>query len=127
MPASAVVAVLDDEPEMRKALRRVLTTRGFCVEEYARGEDLLAAIDAHLPDCLLLDLRMPGLGGLDVLEVFRSRQIRVPVVIVTALDEPNTERQVLALGASACLKKPVDRDVLLSAIKDAMAGCPPIS
>lgn len=122
MPATTVVAVLDDEPEMRKALRRVLASRGFRVEEYQRGEDLLSAVGSHPPDCLLLDLRMPGLDGLDVLEALRSRHIRVPVVVVTALDEPDTEGQALQLGASACLKKPVDRAVLLSAIAEAIAG-----
>ena len=120
--ATTLVAVLDDEPEMRKALRRVLASRGFRVDEYERGEDLFAAIETHTPDCLVLDLRMPGLDGFCVLEAFRCRHIRLPVVVVTALDEPDTEQQVLALGASACLKKPVDREVLLSAIAEAMAG-----
>ena len=61
MPTTGpVVAVLDDEPEMRKALRRLLTSRGFRVEEYERGEDLLAALGSHPLDYLLLDLHMPG-------------------------------------------------------------------
>ena len=114
-----VVAVLDDEPEMRKALRRLLTCRGFRVEEYERGEDLLAALSSHPLDYLLLDLHMPGINGFDVLEVFRSRQIPVPVIVITAHDEPGTAQQVRALGASAYLKKPVDRDALLSAIATA--------
>jgi len=54
-----VLAILDDEPEMLKALRRLLTCCGFVVEEYKSGEDLLAAIDSHPLDCLLLDLHMP--------------------------------------------------------------------
>ena len=100
----------------------MLAGRGFLVEEYARGEDLLAAVDSHSPDCLLLDLRMPGIDGLDVLRALRSRQIRVPVVVVTALDEPGTEELAVGLGASACLKKPVDRAILLSSIEEALAG-----
>ena len=111
-----VVAVLDDEPEMRKALRRLLTCRGFRVEEYACGEDLLLAIESRRLDYLLLDLHMPGINGFDVLEAFRSRQISVPVIVITAHDEPDTAERVRALGASAYLKKPVDRDALLSAM-----------
>jgi CheY-like chemotaxis protein len=111
-----VVAVLDDEPEMRKALRRLLTCRGFRVEEYERGEDLLAALGSQPLDYLLLDLHMPGINGFDVLEAFRSRQIPVPVIVITAHDEPGTAERVRALGASAYLKKPVDRDALLSAL-----------
>ena len=114
--AQPVVAVLDDEPEMRKALRRLLTSRGFRVEEYACGEDLLAALGAQPLDCLLLDLHMPGINGFDVLEAFRSRQISVPVIVITAHDEPGTRERVQSLGAAAYLKKPVDREALLSAI-----------
>ena len=114
--AEPVVAILDDEPEMRKALRRLLTCRGFRVEEYERGEDLLAALSSHPLDYLLLDLHMPGINGFDVLEAVRSRQIPVPVIVITAHDEPGTADRVLSLGASAYLKKPVDRDALLGAL-----------
>jgi FixJ family two-component response regulator len=117
------VAVLDDEPEMRKALRRLLTIRGFCVQEFERAEEFLAALDSQPVDYLLLDLHMPGLNGFDVLETLRSRQIRVPVIVITAHDEPGTAEQVRALGACAYLKKPVDRDALLSAI----AAAAPVS
>ena len=121
MPMSSpIVAVLDDEPEMRKALRRLLTCRSFCVEEYGSGEDLLAALDSHPPACLLLDLHMPGLSGFDVLEAFRSRRSPVPVIVITAHDEPGTAERVRGLGASAYLKKPVDRDALLSALATAV-------
>jgi FixJ family two-component response regulator len=120
MPTTGpVVAVLDDEREMRKALRRLLTCRGFHVEEYESGEDLLAALGSHPLDYLLLDLHMPGLNGFDVLEAFHSRQIPVPIIVITAHDEPGTAERVRALGASAYLKKPVDRDALLAAIQAA--------
>ncbi len=123
MPTTGpVVAVLDDEPEMRKALRRLLACRGFRVEEYERGEDLLIALGSQPLDYLLLDLHMPGINGFDVLEAFRSRQIPVPVIVITAHDEPGAEERVRALGASAYLKKPVDRDALLSAIAAATAS-----
>jgi FixJ family two-component response regulator len=115
-----VLAVLDDEPELRKALRRLLTGRGFCVEEYARGSDLLAALGSHPLDCLLLDLHMAEVSGFDVLEAFQSRHIHTPVIVITAHDEPGTEERVRLLGAAAYLKKPVDKDALLSAINAAM-------
>jgi CheY-like chemotaxis protein len=114
------VAVLDDEPEMRKALRRLLASRGFHAEEYGCGEELLAALDVHPVDCLLLDLHMPGMTGFDVLETFRSRRMPVPVIVITAHDEPGTAERVRALGAVAYLKKPVDRDALLAAIASAI-------
>ena len=116
-----VLAVLDDEPEMRKALRRLLTGRGYCVEEYACGNALLAALGSHPLHCLLLDLHMADVSGFDVLEAFRSRHIQVPVIVITAHDEPGTSERVRALGAAAYLKKPVDRDALLSAIEAVLA------
>jgi CheY-like chemotaxis protein len=124
LPAAPVVAVLDDEPEMRKALRRLLTSRGFRVEEYACGENLLAVLTAHPPDYLLLDLHMPGINGFDVLETIHTRQIPVPVIVITAHDEPGTADRVRSLGATAYLKKPVDRDVLLAAIAAAASHEP---
>lgn len=90
--AEPAVAILDDEPEMRKALRQLFTCRGFRVEEYQGGEDLLAALRSHPLDYLLLDLQMPELNGFDVLEAFRSRQISVPVIVITAHDEPGAAR-----------------------------------
>lgn len=115
-----VVAVLDDEPEMRKALRRLLSGRGFCVEEYERGSDFLAALGSSRLDCLLLDLHMPEVSGFAVLEAFQSRKIPTPVIVITAHDEPGTSERVRSLGARNYLKKPVDQDVLLSAIADAV-------
>jgi FixJ family two-component response regulator len=120
--ATPVIAVLDDEPEMRKALRRLLTCRGFCVVEYACGEDLLANLDSRPLDYLLLDLHMPGINGFGVLEAFHSRQIPVRIIVITAHDEPGTAERVHALGASAYLKKPVDRAALLSAIEPATSA-----
>ena len=116
------IAVLDDEPEMRTALRRLLTCRGFQVVEYGRAQDLLSVLDSDPPDCLLLDLHLPGINGFDVLEALRSRQSRIPVVVVTADDEPDTPERVRMLGASAYLKKPVDRDCLLASIGEAIAS-----
>ncbi len=125
--AEPVVAILDDEPEMRKALRRLLTSRGFRAEEYACGEDLLAALSSHPLDYLLLDLHMPGINGFDVLEAVRSRQIPLPVIVITAHDEPGTAERVRGLGAAAYLKKPVDREALLSAIAAATPARLPIT
>ncbi len=114
------IGVLDDEPEMRKALRRLLTCRGFQVEEYERGADVLEALGPHRLDCLLLDLQMEGINGFEVMEAFIARQIHLPVIVITAQDEPSTEERVRGLGAVAYLKKPVDRDTLLSSISAAL-------
>jgi FixJ family two-component response regulator len=115
-----VIAVLDDEPQMQKALRRLLATHGFHVEAYGRGKDLLAALPAHPTDCLVLDLHMPEMSGFDLLAVFVAQPVALPIVVITGHDDPVTKERVLALGASAYLKKPVDEAALLSAIEIAL-------
>ena len=117
-----IVAILDDEPQMRRALRRLLTGRGFCVEEFERGADLLVAIGSRPLDCLVLDLHMPEVSGFDVLAAPATRANRVPVVVITAHDDGDTAERVRALGASAYLKKPVDGTALVSAIQSAIAA-----
>ena len=117
-----VVAVLDDELQMRKALRRLLATHGFRVEVYEWGKDLLAALSSHPADCLVLDLHMPEVNGFDVLVTFESQHVTTPVVVITGHDQPGTAERALSLGASAYLTKPVDESALLSAIKAAIAA-----
>ena len=119
-----LVAVLDDEPEMRKAFRRLLIGQKYAVEEYACAVDFLLSLESHQPACLLLDLQMPGFNGFNVLEAFQSRHIPVPVVVVTAHDEPGTAEKVAALGACAFLKKPVAKNILLLAIQTAINRSP---
>ena len=121
--AGPVIAVLDDEPEMRKALRRLLVSQGFRVVEYESGEALLAALDSHPLNCLLLDLHMPGVNGFDVLKALQFQHPSLPVVVLTAHDEPGTADRVRSLGACSYLKKPVDKMALFSAIQTALANC----
>ena len=115
-----VVAVLDDEPQMRKALRRLLSSHGIEVNDYARAEELLDAVTACPADCLVLDLHMPGLNGFDVLTAIASRRVPMPVITITGHDTPDTRERVLTLGAAAYLLKPVDESALLDAIRAAM-------
>jgi FixJ family two-component response regulator len=123
MPKAApAVAILDDEPDMRRALRRLLACHGFQAVEFERAEDLLTSLDTRTPDCLLLDLHMPGMNAFDVLAHLRTRAIPVPTVVITAHDEPGSAERVMELGAAACLKKPVDKETLLAAIEAAAAG-----
>ena len=114
-----VIAVLDDEPQLHKALRRLLVGHGFAVVNFEHGRDALAALEAQPMDCLLLDLHMPEFTGFDVLEGITARRITTPVIVLTGHGEPDTAQRVIALGAVAYLTKPVDEAALLSAISEA--------
>ena len=111
-----LIAVLDDEPQMCKALSRLLKTYGFEVETFALGAELLAACASRLPTCLLLDLHMPDLNGFEILERFAVQQVALPVVVITGHDQPGNAERVRGLGAADYLLKPLNESQLLAAI-----------
>jgi FixJ family two-component response regulator len=110
------VAIVDDEEPVRKALKRLLRASGLEADTYASGKDFLEASETRLPDCVVLDLHMPGMSGLQVLEELRSAKKSLPTVVITAYDEPASREQCLAAGAAAYLRKPLDERLLLNAI-----------
>ncbi len=124
MIVKPVIAILDDEPQMRKALQRLLMANDFQVRTYERADDLITDLPLQVLDCLVLDLHMPDINGLDVLENPDFQRCGPPVVVITGHDEPGVGQHVLALGASAYLKKPVDEAALLNAIQTAINAGP---
>lgn len=115
-----VIAVLDDEPKMRKALHRLLTSHGLRVNAYESGSEFFCAQSTHPADCLILDLHIPEVSGFAVLAAFDALHIKTPVIVLTGHDEPDASKRVRALGASAYLTKPVDESALLEAIQSAL-------
>lgn len=115
-PSPPIIAVLDDELQMRKALRRLLGSHGYIVEEYAEASVFLRALADHPVSCLLLDLAMPETNGFEVLDALSLRGSGPPVIIITGNDQPDTADLLRLQGISAYLSKPVDEDTLLSAI-----------
>jgi FixJ family two-component response regulator len=121
MPAPArFIAVVDDEEPIRKALCRLLRACGFAAEGFASGQIFLDSLAARRADCLILDLRMPGFTGLQVLEELQSFSRALPTIVITAHDEPGTRANCLAAGAAAYLRKPFDEESLLEAIGQAV-------
>lgn len=116
-PKPLVIAVLDDEEQMRKALRRLLSSHGYQVETYASGARLMEDMTALRPDCVVLDLHMTGMSGFDILQAFDERREKLPVIVITGHDMPGTAERVRILGAVAYLLKPVDELTLVSAIQ----------
>ena len=114
------VAIVDDEEGIRKALRRLLRASGLDAHAYATGEEFLSASAEKRPDCLVLDLHMPGMSGLQVLRRLKATGALLPVVVITAHDEPETRKQCMSAGADAYLRKPLEDRLLLNAISAAM-------
>jgi CheY-like chemotaxis protein len=116
------VAVVDDEETVRKALRRLLRASGLQAEAFAGGQEFLAAAAQRQPDCVVLDLHMAGMSGLQLLRRLQAAPQRPPVVVITAHDEPEAREQCLAAGAAAYLRKPLDERLLLNAISAALGA-----
>ena len=114
------VAVVDDEESVRKALKRLLRAAGLEAESYATGQEFLAQAATREPDCVVLDLHMPGMSGLQVLRKLKADGKRLSIVVITAHDEPETREQCLAAGACAYLRKPLEDRLLLNAISAAV-------
>lgn len=116
------VAIVDDEEQIRRALKRLLRAAGLQAESYASGQEFLELGASLRPDCLVLDLHMPGMNGLQLLRALQSAGKRPSVVVITAHDEPETREQCLAAGATAYLRKPLDDRLLLNAISASLSA-----
>lgn len=111
-----VVAVVDDEEAIRKALERLLRSAGIAVESYASGQDFLQSLPAQRPQCVVLDIGMQGMTGFDVQAQLKAARMAVPIIFITALDDPGDEARAMQAGAFAFLRKPFDDEALLAAI-----------
>jgi CheY-like chemotaxis protein len=102
------VLVVDDDPDIRALANQALSQDGHIVIEAASGQEALALVDAQAPDLLVLDLLMPGQGGLEVLKILRSRPATaaLPVVVLTAMDDEVNTRAGFEFGATDYLTKP---------------------
>ena len=120
VPARPLIAVVDDEESVRRALARMLGASQFDVDVFASGEEFLDSLRTRLPDCLVLDYQMPGLTGRDVQRQLALAQTQVPIIVVTAHDEPALREQCLADGAVAYVAKPLQREHLVGLIHDAI-------
>jgi FixJ family two-component response regulator len=115
------VAILDDDVSVGTAIERLLNASRMEAKSFATSTEFLASLENGHPDCLVLDLRMPGLDGMDVMQHLRQCGISLPVVVITAHDEPGSRERCLGAGASAWLRKPPDAIELMVTIDSAIA------
>src|SRR6266436_745526 len=115
-----VVCVVDDDASLRRSLRNLLMSVGFRVETFQSAEAFLDSVHRENTGCLVLDLRMTGMNGLDLLRHLAATGSRIPVIILTAHGDEEARRRSLEAGAVAFLGKPFRGDALLDAVKTAL-------
>jgi DNA-binding response OmpR family regulator len=121
MSRDARILIVDDEPNVRLVFRTALESSGYSIITAADGEQALQRLGNETVDLVLLDLQMPGMSGMDVLEGIRNAKLDVPVVIVTAHGNVPNAVQAMKLGAIDFLTKPITPEILRAVVSEVLA------
>ena len=117
---SSLIVVVDDDQSVREALENLISSVGFEVSLFASAEDFLHSDGPANTDCAVLDLRLPGISGLELQRRLTANGQSTPVIIITAEGDDKSHAEAVAAGAIAFLKKPFKEEVLLAAIDSAL-------
>jgi len=120
MPAEPTIYIVDDDASMRDSLALLLGLKGFRTQIFANAEDVLNGYKKEWFGCLLADVRMPGMLGVELQEEFRKRSYDLPIVVITAYADIATARRAFKAGAIDFLEKPIDDDVLIDVLRNAI-------
>jgi len=117
---TALISIVDDDESMREAIQSLLRSVGFRAKTFASGEQFLQSDQIENTACLILDVRMPGMSGLDLQRRLMATECRIPIVFVTAHGEEEARSRALQEGAVDFLLKPFSEEALLNAIQAAL-------
>src|SRR6516165_6742378 len=109
------VAIVDDDASMREALGRLLRVQGINFRNYPSAGAFLEALPSHAPDCLIVDVKMPDMTGIELQCRLLNDGVRIPTIVITASDDKGIAASAASLGAVAFFLKPVPRDALMTA------------
>lgn len=114
------VAVVDDDPSMRRSVERLLNANGFATEGYASAEAFFNRGDASRIGCLVLDIHLGGMSGVELWHRLKASGTALSVIFITAVEDEALEREVLKAGCVAYLHKPFPAEFLISAVNKAL-------
>jgi FixJ family two-component response regulator len=118
--SDATIAIVDDDPSVREGLSSLIRSAGLQVETFASAQEFLARPGAEAPSCLVLDLQLPGLSGLDLQKRMAEVGLEIPIVFLTGHGNIPASVQAMKAGAVEFLTKPFDEQDLLKAIQEAI-------
>ncbi|HEY8519171.1 MAG TPA: response regulator [Gammaproteobacteria bacterium] len=113
-----LVAVVDDEESIRRALLRLLASAHYRAEAFDSAAGFLETLSKRTFECLILDLQMPAMTGLELQQRLHELHVHLPIIVITAYDEPETRARCLALGAERYFCKPVDGHSLIESVQE---------
>ncbi|WP_206997089.1 response regulator transcription factor [Trinickia mobilis] len=119
------VAVVDDDDSVGRAIKRLLSSVGIGADTFSSGDDfldMLSSMPSYRPGCVILDIQMPGMNGLEVQR--RLDGSGMPVILITAYDDVGVRAQALASGAVAYLRKPFNDSILIKTVQTALGMAP---
>jgi FixJ family two-component response regulator len=119
--AGARISIVDDDESMREAIKTLIRSIGLSVEEFSSAEDFLYSGRSQVVDCLILDIRMVGLGGLELQRRLAADNRRIPIVFITAHYSEEERKRAMEAGAVDFLSKPFTEQELLNAISASLA------
>jgi FixJ family two-component response regulator len=118
--AGALISVVDDDASFLRSLGRLLRSAGYTVQTFGSARQFLSSLKTCQPQCLVLDVHMPEMTGLQLQENLEAQGLCVPVIFVTAYDTPQTREHARRAGSFGLLLKPFDKEALLRAIQEAI-------
>ncbi len=121
-----LVGIVDDDASARQSMSRLIRTFGYRAETFGSGSELLGSGSLARMACVLLDVRMPGMDGLEVQRRLSQAGSRVPILFLTGRASDDEERRARESGAAAFLRKPVGREVLLQALESVLHTAAPV-
>ncbi len=121
MPGSEpIVYIVDDDNAVRHSLEWLLGSCEFAIQSYSSADEFLAAVDPEHPGCLVADVRMPGMSGLELQRELSARHIDLPVIIITGHSDRQMAQRARSAGALDFLEKPLDDERLMDLIQTAL-------
>ena len=120
MNHTKTIAIIDDDVSMQRALTGLMHSLGHSAHSYSSAEAFIEGGQIRTFNCIITDLQMPGMSGIDLMARLTRERYRVPIVAITAQKQPGLEDRVLAAGARCLIYKPFDADILVDCVTRAL-------
>jgi FixJ family two-component response regulator len=119
---TSIVSIVDDDESVRDSVSALVRSLGYTAHAYPSAEDFLNSATAQSADCLVADIQMPGMSGIELQQALLRKGSKLPIIFITAFPEDHVKQKALAAGAICLLRKPCDGELLVSYIESALTS-----